>query len=128
MPALMTTFYSLQKDPVLLDPDNGGHSHMRVNNLIREAIHKKRLLRLSMHNHDPHAALHVEPHAYGLNGQGKPSLLCYRISDPCAVGEGWKILSLTAIQSVEIAPVAFSGPRPGYRRNDTTIAAVFAQL
>jgi hypothetical protein len=124
IPALMQTLHWPQENSTRRAPDYTGHGHMRVNDLVREAIHKKRLLKLSLRGHK----LLVEPHAYGLSSQGKPSLLCYRVSDDIATSEGWKVLSLTEIHSVEITLSSFSSPRPGYRRNDTTIAAVFAQL
>jgi hypothetical protein len=127
----MTTLHRMQETSTGPGPATAVHGPMRVNHLIREAILSKRLLKLSLRNHGAHdhtIELHVEPHAYGLSSQGKPSLLCYRTHDSMASGNGWKILSLAEVQSVEIAPVTFHGPRSGYRRNDTTIVAVFAQL
>jgi hypothetical protein len=128
----MTNLHRLQEPPVRTKPATAVYGPMRAYDLIREAIRGKRLLKLSLRSLGAQAGhrveIHVEPHAYGLSSQAKPSLLCYRLSEGIASGEGWKILSLAEIQSVEIATATFSGPRPGYRRNDTTIAAVFAQL
>lgn len=97
-----------------------------MNPLIVLAIRSRHVLLLT------YASYHiiVEPHVYGLDFHGDPSLLCYRISDATTPGEfaGWRLLNLRDALSIVDTTAPFAGARPGYRRNDMAIRAVFEQL
>jgi hypothetical protein len=129
----MTTIPWLHQDDHSGIAPAGESGRMRVHGMVREAVQKKQLLKLVIREHH-HI---VEPHAYGLNNEGKPALLCYRLGNSVnpvnlgnggTNGEGWKVITLGAIESIDKLPDTFASPRPGYRRNDRTISAVFAQL
>lgn len=97
-----------------------------INQVISQAIRKKRLLKLVYKNR----TVTVEPHSYGLNVLGAPSLLCYAVCRDEAERQvsGWKLVNLRELVSVSDTTDSFTSPRQGYRRNDTSISALFEQL
>lgn len=94
--------------------------------LIAQAIRERRRLTLS---YDGRFCT-VEPHAYGLDRNGKLVLLCYETSEtglPHAPA-GWKQLRLDKASYVSDTSDCFRTPRLGYKRNDTSLVSVFAQI
>lgn len=93
---------------------------------VSPAIRRKRLLKLKYGGYERL----VEPHVYGLDRCGEPTLLCYEVWCECAVAEpaGWKQLKLREAEAISETAQGFDGARLGYKRNDTGFQAIFAQL
>jgi hypothetical protein len=98
----------------------------KMDSLIVNAIRNRRVIRL---NYDGRSRS-VEPHAYGLDKAGNAILLCYEgfCNGSSREAAGWKQFRLFAVDSVVETPENFACARAGYKRNDTGLAAVFAQI
>lgn len=65
----------------------------------------------------------VEPHTVGTNKNTSKQLLrAYQVQGVSLSGEaeGWKILNLSKIESIELTEDTFE-PRPDYRRGDSVM-------
>ncbi|NEX63059.1 hypothetical protein [Noviherbaspirillum galbum] len=103
---------------------HGAGSLSPLDATIRKAIRGKRVLRLGLRD----GPATVEPHGLGLNHSGQLALLCYRIESRGNGSPGWKVVRLRDIHVAVDTSGRFHAPRPGYRRNDGTLIAVFEQL
>lgn len=63
----------------------------------------------------------VEPHCYGNDTKGHDALRAYQIN------KGWRLFHVDEMGPVQTG-AAFSGPRPKYKRNDSVMDRVYAQL
>ena len=92
-----------------------------VNPVIVDAIHEKR--RLSFTYHDKPRL--VEPQCYGIGNTGKPLLRVRQVQggiQPEPLFDVSKIRDLVALDE------HFNGPGPNYKRNDSAMKTIFAQL
>jgi hypothetical protein len=103
-----------------------------VNQTIRHAILTRHYLSYTT---PEGSARVVEPHAYGITFEGDPALVCWRLaSGPDATGkgpsepEGWELVRLDEMRATQISKKSFKTARPGYRRGDTRLRSIFAQL
>ncbi len=97
-----------------------------TNNIIVEAILNKRLLNVTYNG----ATRHVVPHAYGLDKNGHGKLRVYQV-DPTGVNTehaGWRMFNEEAIEAITTSDEEFASPYLGYKRDDKTLATIFAQL
>lgn len=84
---------------------------------IINAIQQQQTLSFRYHNE----MRLVEPHCYGSDKDGDASLRAYQI------GKGWRMFHLADIEAIQIGK-SFAEPRPGYKRNDSAMAVIYAQL
>jgi hypothetical protein len=96
-----------------------------MNGLIVAAIEQRRLLKLAYSAGNRI----VEPHIYGVDGDGKELLRCYQIGGESRSAErhGWKLLRDEEIRNVEVLDVAFVR-RPDYNPDDPAIRRVHARV
>lgn len=75
-------------------------------------------------------SVHVEPHTYGIDHTGRPLLVCYAVVDghDQAGAGGWKTMRLLGARAIEAGPQSFTGPRPGYVRDNPAFHTIFAQI
>ena len=90
---------------------------IRVNQTIIGAIQQRHTL--SFRYHGEHRT--VEPHCYGSDKDGDASLRAYQI------GKGWRMFHLADMGPIQVGD-QFQGPRQGYKRNDSAMAVIYAQL
>lgn len=97
-----------------------------MNQTIVAAIQQQRRLRIW---YDPGGRI-VEPHAYGTGSSGQHLLRAFQTEGASASGEhaNWKLFRVDRISSLEMLDETFPGPRPGYRRGDSAMQRIFAQL
>ncbi|WP_454734257.1 hypothetical protein [Cupriavidus pauculus] len=71
----------------------------------------------------------VEPHAYGLDRHGHALLRCYQTAGGSQSRElGWKLLRTDEILSMLATSDSVQSARPGYKRGDTAMQTIYAQL
>lgn len=96
-----------------------------INRLIVAAVHERRLVKLAYSAGNRI----VEPHVYGLGGDGQELLRCYQVGGESLSHEryGWKLLRGEEMGHVEVLDVSFV-PRAGYNPHDPAIRCVHAQV
>jgi hypothetical protein len=97
-----------------------------MNQTIIQAIQNKQILELRYHGY----SRTVEPHTYGVNHKGHAVLRCYQIAGGSASGSpvDWKLLLLDEIRAIATTGRVFAGARLGYKRGDSAMMRIFAQL
>lgn len=72
----------------------------------------------------------VEPHTFGVDAKGHPTLRAYQVSGGSESGEyvGWKLFHVNDMLGVTMRLKTFAGPRLGYKRGDKAFASIKAQL
>lgn len=97
-------------------------------NTIADAIRERRVLAVEYATPDGRRT--VEPHACGWSRQDNALALVYQVRGPSSsgAGEGWKMLRVDRVQSVEILDDRFKGPREDYVRGGHHIPRIMAQL
>ncbi|KVN42252.1 hypothetical protein WJ64_31970 [Burkholderia ubonensis] len=72
----------------------------------------------------------VEPHAYGVSDEGHYLLRCYQTAGGSQSGNsvGWKLLRTDEIGSLDETGAVFRDARPGYKRNDSAMQHIYAEL
>jgi hypothetical protein len=97
-----------------------------MNSLICQAINEKRLLDF---RYDGHHRV-IEPHAYGVNDKGHQILRCYQVggSSESHKSPYWRIFLVSDIHGLQILSQSFAGARTGYKRNDSAMIRIYAQL
>lgn len=65
----------------------------------------------------------IEPHAIGYSKDGNVVLRAYQIDGASASGEHehWKLFRLDRMRSAVHLADTFTGPRPGYKRDDSAM-------
>lgn len=91
------------------------------NHTICEAIGNLRLLSFSYDG----VQRVVEPHAHGEDLDGDTSLRAYQVR---GTGRGWRMFHTDKIYGLSMLQEGFSGPRPGYNRNDQHLSLIYCQL
>jgi hypothetical protein len=93
---------------------------------IPKAILDKRLLRFV---YDGYFRT-VEPHTYGIDKQGRHTLVAYQVRGGSRSGElaGWKTFHESEMHRLSTLDERFSGPRPEYRRGDGAFVSIIAEL
>ena len=67
----------------------------------------------------------VEPHAHGEDADGDSSLRAYQVS---GIDPGWLMFHTDKMLGLSTLPENFSGPRPGYKQNDSDLSVIHCQL
>ena len=94
-----------------------------MNTTIVDAILNKRRLLVTYNGTERL----VEPHAYGLDKNGKGKLRVFQVAE-AADHQGWRLLNEDAITEIKGANATFSGPQADYQQNDKHIPTIHAQL
>ena len=96
------------------------------NPLLAQAIAERRLIELRYGSF----VRVVEPHAYGVDASGVEKLRCWQVSggSDSAERSGWKLFMADHIRSTTMCEGQFSSARPGYKRQDTAMRRIYAQL
>jgi hypothetical protein len=99
---------------------------MRFHQQLVEAIGHLRVLEL---RYDGYSRI-IEPHAYGVSDEGGYLLRCYQTAGGSQSGApvGWKLLRTDEIGSLYENGTVFQSARPGYKRNDSAMRRIYAQL
>lgn len=73
----------------------------------------------------------VEPHAVGYSSQGNLLLRCYQVegqSHSSPVPD-WRLMTVAKIKNLAVVPNRhFKSPRNGYKRGDSAMETIYAQL
>jgi hypothetical protein len=73
----------------------------------------------------------VEPHTYGLTTTGKESLRAYQVQGGYASShnnEPWHLFTLSKMIGLQCTGNGFDGARNGYKREDSAMQQIYAQL
>src|SRR5450830_1906 len=71
----------------------------------------------------------VEPHAVGLSSAGKDLLRCFQpTGGHVNPNHDWDLMSLSKIVGLAKTGATFAGPRPGYKRGDSAMVRIYAEL
>ena len=71
----------------------------------------------------------VEPHAIGISSTGKILLRCFQtLGGHVTPRHEWDLCELSKISNLSFSGDYFQTPRPGYRKGDSHMIRVFAQL
>jgi hypothetical protein len=93
---------------------------------IIDAINNRNLLEFYYDGHHRIA----EPHTFGVSTKGNDSLSAYQIegtSDKGSVPD-WKLFTVSKIVGLKISDKTFSGTRSGYRKGDSRMSKIYAEL
>lgn len=94
-----------------------------MNQTIIESINSKKRIKITYNG----AERLVEPHTYGVDAQGTKKLRAFQISeDPNH--SGWRMFTEDKISDVRISTESFPMPQVGYKKDDSNIKTIFAQL
>ncbi|MNM21806.1 hypothetical protein D3C81_321710 [compost metagenome] len=96
-----------------------------MNQLITDAINTLKVLKFTYSGIDRL----VEPHAIGISRTGKILLRCFQtLGGHVTPGHEWDLCELSKISNLRVSGDYFQGPRPGYRKGDSHMVSIFAQL
>lgn len=73
----------------------------------------------------------VEPHAVGYSSQGNLLLRCYQVGGQTRSSPvpDWRLMTVAKIQNLGVVPNRhFTSPRDDYKRGDSAMATIYAQL
>jgi hypothetical protein len=71
----------------------------------------------------------VEPHAIGISRTGKILLRCFQtLGGHITPGHEWDLCELSKISNLNVTGDYFQIPRPGYKKNDSLMINILAQL
>ena len=72
----------------------------------------------------------VEPHSYGQSSKGEELLRAYQVAGGSSSGsvQSWRLFKVEQINGFHQDGQQFSGPRPSYKRNDSALDIIYAQL
>ncbi len=71
----------------------------------------------------------VEPHCYGQSSKGNDVIRAYQVSGYSSSGKlGWKLYDLSKVSSLILLNEKFDSPRSGYKKSDSAMDFIYAQL
>ena len=99
---------------------------LMMNQIILNAIHNCELLTFT---YDGYRRV-VEPHTYGMSTTGKESLRAYQVEGRHVSrhNQPWHLFTVSKIVGLSSAGTGFDGPRHDYKRNDSVMQHIYAQL
>jgi hypothetical protein len=97
-----------------------------MNNDIIKAISKMKLIEF---DYDGEYRL-VEPHAYGVSKKGNELLRGYQTEGGTKNGvvPDWRLFSVNKIENLNVKNESFECEREGYKRGDSVLNEIFAEL
>ena len=92
---------------------------------IIKAIQNRKLLALTYNG----ITRTVEPHTVGVSTRGNDVLSCFQIQGGhIKPGHEWDLLTISKITNLNVLEDSFSGTRKGYRRSDSRMTTIYAEL
>ena len=93
---------------------------------IIAAINDKRVLTFSYKGH-PRT---VEPHAVGRSTASHDVLRGYQTAGTAEKGDvpDWKLMRLVGIRNLTVTEQTFAEPRAGYKRGDSVMTMIYAEI
>lgn len=90
-----------------------------------DAINRRLVLEV---RYDGHRRV-IQPHAVGLSKKGDPILRCWQLSvnKPGSV-QGWRLMEVVEMLVIGPTGDVFAGAQPGYKRGDSAMVRIYAQL
>lgn len=97
-----------------------------MNHIIYSAIQNCEQLSFTYDNY-PRA---VEPHTYGVTTKGNDTLRAYQVQGGHVSGDNqpWHLFTLSKMVGLKTTGIKFSGTRHGYKRQDSAMQRIYAQL
>lgn len=97
-----------------------------MNAQIIEAIKSKRILTFSYHGY----SRTVEPHTYGIDKKGHPTLCGYQTRGGSRSGSipDWRYYHDVDMIGLTVQKETFSGSRSGYKRSDKFFVSIYCEL
>lgn len=92
---------------------------------IKEAIKNMQLIEF---NYDGGKRT-VEPHCYGQSTKGNDVIRAFQVGGYSSSGKmSWKLYDLSKASSLTLLEEKFDSPRTGYKRGDSAMDIIYAQL
>ena len=92
---------------------------------IKEAIEKMQLIEFYYDG----GRRTVEPHCFGQSSKGNDVIRAFQVSGYSSSGKmGWKLYDISKATSLSVSDEKFDKPRPGYKRGDSAMSIIYAQL
>lgn len=93
---------------------------------LAKAIHEKRLVTFRYDG----LMRKAEPYTYGINKKGHEVLSAFQVAGSSKLGNRpmWRLYLISAIRNLQINDETFSAVRSGYKRNDSRMERIFAQI
>jgi len=97
-----------------------------MNTIITSAIRNKQCISF---NYDGYQRI-IEPHAYGISSKGKELMRGFQTDGGHVSGhtDGWHLFSIEKITFLNLLDTNFSEQRDGYKRGDSTMSTIYAEL
>lgn len=97
-----------------------------MSSIIKQAIERRTKLKLH-HNGN---SIVVEPYAFGIDANGESLLLCWQTDglESHEKGDGWKVIPLAELMSIEPVNVPCGQIQSGYIRNHPAFDTVLLQV
>ena len=94
--------------------------------ILIKAISERQVLTLRYHGY----SRTVEPHCFGIDPNGQLKLRCWQSGGGSVSGEmpAWKMLFVREIHGIEPSAQTFPGARPDYKKDDSAMRRIYAQL
>lgn len=71
----------------------------------------------------------VEPHAVGLSTAANQVMRCFQVGGSHRkAGHDWDLVKLERVVGLKMTGEHFAAPRPGYRRGDSAMSTIYAEL
>jgi predicted DNA-binding transcriptional regulator YafY len=95
-----------------------------MNNTIVSAIQNKQLLSFQYDN----VTRTVEPHTYGRDKKGNDVVSAWQLSGKSGDPPAWRLYEVSRLAGLRVLPQHFANARPQYKRNDSRMTTIYAQL
>lgn len=98
---------------------------MRYPELVK-AIHERRLITFRYDG----LMRKAEPYTYGINKKGHEALSAFQVAGFSKSGNRpmWRLYLISEMRNLQITDETFSAVRSGYKRNDSRMERIFAQI
>jgi hypothetical protein len=71
----------------------------------------------------------VEPHCYGITTANNEGLRAFQVDGYSSSGKmGWKMYDLGKASFIKVLDNTFNDARPGYKKNDSGMTKIYAQI
>ncbi len=71
----------------------------------------------------------VEPHCFGQSSKGNDLIRAFQVGGYSSSGKmGWKLYDLSKASSLTLLDEKFDNPRIGFKRGDSAMSFIYAQL
>ncbi len=93
--------------------------------MIAQAVREHRIMTFSYHE----LPRTVEPHTYGVDGDGDEILVAYQIGGLTQSGSLplWRNFKVAGIRQADFTHAVFGSTRPGYNAYDSRLSVIYAR-